>query len=885
MDLLAQLQNAFGTTYRLERELTGGGMARVFVATEAALGRRVVIKVVSPELAATVSLDRFNREIIVSAGLQHPHIVPVLHAGEVDGLAYFTMPFVDGETLGERLARSGPLPIAAAIRMLRELASALSYAHERGIVHRDIKPANILLSGQMAMVSDFGVAKALRAAAAAPDSRNTTAIGMTFGTPAYMAPEQATADPALDYRADVYSFGVVAYEMLTGRAVFDGPSAQALIVAHVVQVPESVTKRRPDVPSALAEIVMRCLAKLPSARPSSAELVAALDTLAWRAASPGRVHEIPRKWWIAAAAVAVVFAGGMAMARAVPASTRALMTTLLSREPHQLRPTRVVVAPLENRTGDTSLALLGPMAAEFIAQRLAQSGELEVVDPASAYAASQVVDRLPRFFRNKDAALAIAEETGAGTLVSGSYFADRDSFRVQLRVIDVATRQLRQSVAPIAGARSRPNDVIAQLPVRASGALASTIDTMSRWWAQPPSLEAYRAMIAGFERFNAYDTAAAYAAFDRANTIDTLYVTPLFFHFVALMEYDQVARAGSIVARLQAHEARLNPIEELSMRACEAWHGGHYAEAAHLFAQAAHRSGDGELLLRSAISTGAYGNDPRLVMRESAFLDPHRGSLLGNPAYWKARGMALWELGDHSGELANARQALAQFPENAKTHFLEIRALAALGLTEELDGAFERIPDRVPPDYTRDLWIGFARLHAARILRANGHEVAATQMLDRLIATLPVNDTTTQATLLRAYTFYEAGRYDAADAILTRRRILGATNVDLEGLSALVAARKNNDALAYRIGEQLLARGDSAVLLGRQYRWAALLAALRGDKDRAVSLARIAADRGERVAVEMNDLSSREFFDLRMDREFASLRTYGPFRALMTPKG
>src|SRR3970282_2243768 len=200
MDLRDQLQATLGAAYTLEREL-GGGMARVFVARETALDRKVVMKVLPPELAASVSTERFRREIMLAARLQHAHIVPLLAAGESGALPYFTMPFVEGESLRVRLARHGELPVAEAVRILREIASALAYAHEHGVVHRDIKPDNVLVSGGVAVVLDFGVAKAV-AASTSPEDAGVTSAGMAVGTPAYMAPEQAAGDPNVDQRAD-----------------------------------------------------------------------------------------------------------------------------------------------------------------------------------------------------------------------------------------------------------------------------------------------------------------------------------------------------------------------------------------------------------------------------------------------------------------------------------------------------------------------------------------------------------------------------------------------------------------------------------------------------------------------------------------------------------
>jgi serine/threonine protein kinase/tetratricopeptide (TPR) repeat protein len=278
VDLRAQLQSTFGSAFTIERELTGGGMSRVFLADETALGRKVVVKILPAEMAGQVLIDRFRREIRVTASLQQANIVPVLFAGEVDGVPFYTMPFVKGESLRTRLTGHNPVPIAECVAILRDVAKALAYAHTEGIVHRDIKPENILLSGGTAVVTDFGIAKAV--AAAHSDSGTTlTQVGLTLGTPAYMAPEQAFGERNIDHRADLYSLGIVAYELLVGTPPFTGGSVQALLGAHATQEPEPVDHRRHDIPAGLAALVMRCLAKDPERRPQRAEeVLQALET-------------------------------------------------------------------------------------------------------------------------------------------------------------------------------------------------------------------------------------------------------------------------------------------------------------------------------------------------------------------------------------------------------------------------------------------------------------------------------------------------------------------------------------------------------------------------------------------------------------------------------
>ena len=271
-NLQAEVQAALAEQFTIERELPRGGMSRVFVATENALRRRIVIKVLSPELAATLSAERFKREIALAARLQHPHIVPLLSAGHAGVHLYYTMPLVDGESLRERMNRLRPMPFDDITRIIEAVARALAYAHGEGIVHRDIKPENVMFFHGQAVVLDFGIGKALASAATAEtELLRITQAGMSLGTPTYIAPEQAAADPALDHRADLYALGVVAYEMITGHPPFTGRLPQQVIEAHVKRKPEPIQGRRADVPPHLAELVMHCLEKVPDARPNSGE--------------------------------------------------------------------------------------------------------------------------------------------------------------------------------------------------------------------------------------------------------------------------------------------------------------------------------------------------------------------------------------------------------------------------------------------------------------------------------------------------------------------------------------------------------------------------------------------------------------------------------------
>jgi serine/threonine-protein kinase len=268
-DDTARLSEVFAGTYDIDREVGRGGMATVYLATDVKHDRPVALKILRPELTLALGGDRFPREIQIVAQLSHPHILPLHDSGERGGFLYYVMPYVEGESLRGRLRSEGKLSVEESIRILREVADALAYAHGRGIVHRDIKPENVMLSGRHAHVMDFGVAKAVSVAS----GEQLTTVGVALGTPTYMSPEQAMGQPDVDARSDIYALGILGYEMLTGSPPFVRDTPQALLSAQVIEPPRPVTEIREHIPGALGDLVMRCLAKDPADRWADAEEV------------------------------------------------------------------------------------------------------------------------------------------------------------------------------------------------------------------------------------------------------------------------------------------------------------------------------------------------------------------------------------------------------------------------------------------------------------------------------------------------------------------------------------------------------------------------------------------------------------------------------------
>jgi len=415
------LQRALGDTVLLQREQGGGGMSRVFLARDEALGRDVVVKVLSPELAAGLSAERFTREIKLAASLQEPHIVPVLTAGATsDGLPWFTMPFVSGESLRVVLAR-GAVPTAEALGILRNVAQALAYAHARGIVHRDIKPDNVLLSSGTAVVADFGIAKALNASRTqANDTGNGFALtqaGMAIGTPAYMAPEQATGDSNTDHRADIYAWGVLAYELLQGAHPFaDRTTPATMTAAHIATPAPALTASGAS--PAVRALVAQCLAKDPNERPSSMEAVLAALSTSGEVTDATAGTAAPSRAPLALGVVALVAlaAGALWWRAQSPSSASSAAATTPTAE----RDASLAVIPFASVGGDTANTYLAEGIADELTTVLSRVPGLRLAGRATS----------ARFKKSTLSAQQLGDTLGVRTILLGSLRRDGNRVRV-----------------------------------------------------------------------------------------------------------------------------------------------------------------------------------------------------------------------------------------------------------------------------------------------------------------------------------------------------------------------------------------------------------------------------------------------------------------------
>ncbi|MES2524986.1 MAG: protein kinase [Gemmatimonadota bacterium] len=870
----ADLRQALEGQYRIDRELGGGGMSRVFVAEELALGRLVVIKLLPPELAAAVSAERFRREIQLVARLQHPHIVPVLSAGTANGLLFYTMPFIDGRSLRDRVERETRLPVGDAITVIGEVAGALGYAHSQGLVHRDIKPENVLLSQGHALVTDFGIAKALtHGPTDAPTgaSGGLTGMGMSIGTPAYMSPEQGVADPSTDHRADIYSLGIMAYELLTGATPFAGRgTTHALLMAHMVEAPPPLQEQRPELPDGLSALVTRCLAKKPEDRPQSGEdVVRELRSLGDRSGTTsGARQHTPR-----ANGVAGAVPGGNAGARSdaalTPSGKRASVMwgslgvlaliaiaagawgwrTFVSPNAGPAAssaaadsasgPTadRVTVTTFRNETGDASLDALGRMTADWVTTALAGTGLVKVLDARAALGSSSAT-------ADAGSAIKTARELGAGTIVTGSYYKLGDTLQFDVKLIDVASSEIVGTLESVKGPLSDPSGTIDKVRQRTLGALATRFNPqlapLAQSMSRPPSFDAYQQIVAGMDAFFAGQLPEARTRFVRASQLDTASVQPRTWLLEVLEQGGDLPAADSVARELEARRERLSPLEAAQLDEYATSIRGNPAGnlAATMRMHALTPSGQWRATLaRKLMIAGRWQEALDTLGARSAEI----GLFKNKPYPLEQRRQLLHRLGRHEEELETAREIITRFGDSPRLRFDYARTLAALGRTDSLRPIAERVAPTVGSS-----WRTLLRALADE-LRWHGHAPQADGLLNGMLASydgMPADSVRLPAVLRgRAEVLARLGRWkETGDLVLPT--LAGDTTLATRLAVAVLTAHLGDAAAAQRVDAELAAMPLPPYRAGEQIFQRARLAMARGDIAGTIAHLRAAQTKG-----------------------------------------
>ncbi len=871
-DQIERLREALADRYALERELGAGGMATVYLARDLRHERQVAIKVLRPELAAALGPDRFLQEIKIAANLNHPHIMPLYDSGraaEVQGgsgreVLYYVMPYVKGESLREKLTREGELPIAEAVRILKEIVDALAKAHSENVVHRDIKPDNVMLSDRHALVTDFGVAKAV---SEATGRQGLTTAGVALGTPAYMAPEQAAADPHIDHRADIYAVGAVAYELLTGRPPFTGNTQQEILAAHVTQVAEPVTKYRDSVPPALEQLVLKCLEKKPADRWQTAgELLPQLEALATPSGGTTPVgteshSPVPRvkRMVIGVAAVAAVAVGILAG------------TFLRGTGRSVVDERRIVVAPFANLTGEDSLDLLGHVTASWITGKLQH---VEVFSVVPWMAVQQEATSAEGGASTRE----LAEMTGAGIVVSGSYSIQQDSLRFQAEITDRTGLEVLNTVPPVSGSRANRESALETLSERIAGALAIQLDTIldaaGIEGLTRPTYAAYVDQVRGYDLMSRGRASEAVEFFTAAYDRDTTFVAVLLMAAVAELNRNGYAAADSLVEMVARSRDRLTRFEGQFLRWNQEYLRGRLREALDVTREiVAENPNWGNWQYELGLDANSV-NRPIEAIEALESIDPTRGWMKEWRPYWSVLTRARHMVGDYGQELEDVMRGRAQHPDSRGLVEQEVRALAAMGRVEEVREVLAQHLSS-PPHPTRGH--SYPAVIAGLELRAHGYADAADAMFElafeRLDAHTPEEGRRDEHQYFLGRVLHWSGQWDEAFELFNRYADRYSENLHLNGYLGVLHARLGNEAEAARISGEIAAL-DRPYLWGSNTLWRARIAAVLGDERTAVDLLRQAFNEGLSYGI-----------GLHRDVDLESLRGYEPFDELMRPKG
>jgi serine/threonine-protein kinase len=588
-DQLGRIAAALAEHYRVEREIGAGGMATVYLAEDLKHHRRVAVKVLRPDLAASLGPERFLREIEVAARLTHPHILPLLDSGEAGGFLYYVMPFVEGQSLRARITRDRELPINEAVRLVRDVVDALAHAHAHGVVHRDIKPDNVLVADRHALVTDFGVAKAI---SEATGRQQLTTAGVALGTPAYMAPEQAAADPHVDHRADIYAVGAMAYELMTGAPPFAGPTPQAVLAAHLTEAPEPVSRRRVSVPPPLESVIMRCLEKRPADRWQSAgELLDAIEnvttpTLGTTPAGTAPVTAVPRqRRWIAGAAAgaAGLVALSVVLWRGRVAASEDGMAP--AARPLGDRPW-VIVAAFDGTGGDNELR----SATQALVRAALDQSELVItVPPDELAAALRAAGRAETTGVTNALARELAVRNEVAHVVQGRVDQLGNELSILLHVVTAQDGRVAATASGTAAETAelvpRIAELVAELTPTLGGNVVGRRAATDLLSAMTPSFEAFKLWREGVDLYGLGDGVAARAMFRQALALDPDFASAWAYVGHTFWVTGPQDSANISYQRALARPDRLSPGSRLSTQALLALNRNDVAGALAMFEQ------------------------------------------------------------------------------------------------------------------------------------------------------------------------------------------------------------------------------------------------------------------------------------------------------------
>jgi tetratricopeptide (TPR) repeat protein/predicted Ser/Thr protein kinase len=867
----------FAGRYQIIEVLGKGGMGEVYRALDTKLNEEVALKLIKPEIASDRKiLERFSQELRIARKIVHKNVGRVYELMEDARAHFITMEFISGQDLMGLIRQSGQLAPGTAVSIAKQVCEGLSEAHRLGVVHRDLKPGNIMIDREgQARIMDFGIARSLK-------GKGITGEGVVIGTPEYMSPEQVEGKEA-DQRSDIYSLGIILYEMVTGRAPFEGDTPFSVAYKHRHEAPEEPRKFNPQLPDALNRVILRCLEKDREARYQTAqELLADLEKMERGAAVSAEKATAARKP-LTSKEITVTFSLRKLLVPALIALAivviGAVAFYLFRKSGPGLDPDLVAVAVFENQTGDSSLDHLGRMASDWIGQGLSQIESLKVVPTMNVLQLFPMAKPGEKTSPALSPLQALAEETGAGKVVSGTYYlAGKGEIQFLSRITDTEKRKLIFSLEPVKGSLDDPTDVIEKLRQRVMGALAPDLEFSFGSWkgARPPSYEAYQEFILGMNSYGS-DVAEAISHLEKTVKLDPGFMPARLWLARSYSILGQGDKAVSTLEFMDQNRDKLTPEMALFLDLSKADSQGKSEDALRALLQLQ------KIAPREALYTF------RVAIEEIAINKPRQAIDLFEkvevPEYWLKIGSGItwfanWSnahylLGNHKKELEVIRRARKYYPDALTPMAIEARALAALGRIEEVKKVVDE--SLLSRSSVGTGTAGRVMLAAAREMRLRGYQEAFKDMAGRAVEwhreRAAGQAAAEQQRSALAAALYVFERWEEAGALIEKLRSEKPDNIDYLGYGGAIAARSGQKEAALKISEEL--KGiDRPFIYGAQTYWRARIAALLGMKDEAVGLLRQSFAQGNGYGVL-----------IIQEADLDPLRDFAPFRELMKPKG
>lgn len=846
-------------------------MGIVFKAKDLELEETVALKMIRPELSSDQDIvKKFKRELQLARKINHDNIIRIHDLGEIEGIKYISMNYIEGQTLEDLIQTSGKLTIEKTIDVINQICSALSVAHDKNIIHRDLKPQNIMLDKKgKAYVMDFGLARSLEAT-------GITKTGIALGTPSFISPEQAQGEKG-NIGSDIYSLGIIIYKMVTGKLPFKADSPLALLQKHLTEKPVSPQKLNPQIPKFIDKIIMKCLEKKLEDRYSKVEDILkeieedkySADPSSFKKSEPiffPKPQKLKLKIMISTTLIIIVIA--------ISVWLLLRKTDLPAGQEQTFDAKKILITLFDNQTNDSSMDLLGHMILESMIQKFMEFGKGEMVPATTAVQISKTLQNRSKDLEKMNFLKELTKETDAGIVVTGSFYKDGEKkLLFHASITDLATQKLVYAIEPLTRLRGARSEMINTLVQRVLGALAIYYDSrfINLGAFKSPTFDAYREGMKGFKIFNK-DYLQGIRHLERAAELDPDFIIARLVIVSMYFALGQYEKGDRFWKSLKLKPVKFTFLERIMVEALEAWSKGNWSRCLKLAEQVNKYLPTESWVAFATAIFSVVSNRPGQAaaiyekVGEAFFTTGHISFTFLTSAYHM--------LGEYEKELKVAREGRKWHPGRLQMLTYEVRALAALGSIEQLHGVL----DQSMSIASREGTPGEVMVMAATELREHKHMNAYREIAGKAVAWYESKQREEPISEYQRYKYglalYVAEQWEKTESIFKKLAAGTPDDVELKGILGAIFARKGDR----RAGERIMAelnQMDRPYIFGEHTFWQARIAALLGEKEQAIQLLREAFSQGLPYGP----------FLLGAMMDLESLRDHPSFKELLSPKG